>query len=240
MSNQIQIKIEGPKLTPEKFVIAAKEFLALVQGVGENISTEKIEWVVEVNAGSAIIRMRDTGPTTQSERCITAVCEGMRALRSGIASLPYGFTRDNVLSAKRLADLSDGQEISTISVQNGNASENIPQSVSAVADRILKGQSYDEFGSIEGRIDTLSARHGFICTIYDDIEKREITCYLQTDSAQRDALRGYTKRVMASGLIHYAAEGHPVSITVDEIRIFPPAEELPSSQDIQAIYELYK
>jgi hypothetical protein len=136
--------------------------------------------------------------------------------------------------------LLDGRDINAVSIQNGDGLEIIPSSVSGVADRILQGQNYNEFGSVEGKIVSLSARHGFICIVYDDIEQREITCYLQSDAAQRDAVRGYTKRVMASGLIHYAAEGNPVSITVDEIRIFPGISELPTAQDIQAIYQQYK
>jgi hypothetical protein len=45
---------------------------------------------------------------------------------------------------------------------------------------------------------------------------------------------------LAGGLIHYAKEGHPVSITVDSIRLFPPDSELPNVEEIQEIYKLYK
>ena len=45
---------------------------------------------------------------------------------------------------------------------------------------------------------------------------------------------------MAKGLIHYAKEGHAVNITVDDIRIFPPDSDLPTLEDVQAIYKLYK
>jgi len=240
MSNQIQIKIEGPKLRADKFLDGAREFLALVQGVAKNVTTEQIEWLVEVDKSSAVIRMKPTTPSHQSELCIDVVCKGMKALRAGVAALPHGFTRENAASARILAGLTDGQDIQAVSIQNGDDSESIPQSIVKVVDKILEGQRYNDFGSIEGKIISLSARHGYICVINDPIEQREITCYLQTDSAQRDAVRGYDKRVMASGLIHYAAGGYPESITVDEIHIFPPISELPTAQDIQAIYEQYK
>jgi hypothetical protein len=240
MSNQIQIKITGSKIPPDKFLEAVKEFISLVQGVAKNVTNTPIDWAVEVDRGSAIIRLKVENPSTESERSIEAVAKGIRALRSGVKAPPYGFTRDSIHSAKILAELADGQNVQSVSIQNGDAPEDIPPSLIAIADGLLARQHHDAFGSIEGKIISLSARHGFICIIHDPIEQRDITCYLQTDESQRLAHAGYTRRVLAGGLIHYAAEGHPVSITVDEMRIFPPDSELPTAQDVQAIYAQYK
>ncbi len=239
MSNQIQIKIDGGKLTPEKFLGAATEFIALVQGVAKNVTTTRIGWVVEVDKGSAIVRMRAENPSIDSEKSIDAVCQGLRALRNGIRTIPHGFTRENVSSAKAIADLVDGADVQSVSIQNGGDPEDVPHAIVQVADAILEGQHHIAFGSIEGKIVSLSAKHGFICVIDDPVGRREITCYLQTKEAQKKAHEAYTNRVMAKGLIHYAREGHAVSITVDDIRIFPPDSELPSLADVQAIYKLY-
>jgi hypothetical protein len=239
MSDQIEIKIAGQKLTPEKFLCGAAEFIALVQGVAKKISAAAIEWVVEVEHGSAILRMRANNPSKESSQSIEAVCRGVRSLRNGARTIPFGFTRETVSSAKIIASLVDGQEVQSVSIQNGGEPEPLPRTIVQVADAILEGQPQTAFGSIEGKIVSLSAKHGYVCVIDDLLGNREITCYLQTDEAQKKAVEGYTKRVLASGLIHYAKEGHAVNISVDAIRIFPPDSELPGLADVQEIHQLY-
>ncbi len=123
---------------------------------------------------------------------------------------------------------------------DGATPEAMPNTIVEVADAILEGQPRTAFGSVEGDIVSLSAKHGYICVIDDPIQHREITCYLQSDVAQKKAIEGYTKRVLAKGLLHYAKEGHAISITVDDIRIFPPDSEVPTIEEIQAIYRSYK
>lgn len=236
MSDSIEIKISGTKLTPAKFLDGVTEFLSLVQGVAKNVGTETIEWHIEVEKSSAVVRMIPDRPTP----AIKAVCHGIRSLRNGVKTIPYGFKRENVASAKIIAALVDGTEVQEVTIKNGAEPENVPRSIVKVAETILEGQNHIAFGSIEGMIVSLSAKHGFVCVIDDPCEMREITCYLQTEQAQKKAVEGYTKRVIASGLIHYAKEGHPVNITVDEIRVFPDDSQLPTLSDVQEIYRLYK
>lgn len=240
MSNQIEIKIDGKKLTPDKFLDGAKDFFALVEGVAKNIGGAAIVWMVEVDKGSAIVRMRSETPSIESEKSIDVVCQGIRSLRNGTRIIPNGFTRSEVSAARRLAKLADGKEVQFVSIRNGGQPEDLPKLVVDTADAILSGQSQIAFGGIEGEIVSLSARQGLMCTIYDSVQRREITCYLQSEEAQKNAVKGYTKRVLASGLIHYAKEGHAVSVTVDKMRIFPSDSELPTVEDVQAIYKLYK
>ena len=239
MSNQIEIKIDGRKLTPEKFLSGASEFIALVQGVAKKVAAGSVDWVVEVERGSTILRMRAINPSKESEESIDAVCHGVRALRNGVRTIPYGFSRETVSSAKVIASLVDGQEVQSVWIRNGGEPEPMPYAIVQIAEAILEGQPQIAFGSIEGKIVSLSAKHGYVCVIDDPLRMREITCYLQSDEAQKKAIEGYTKRVLASGLIHYAKEGHAVNISVDTIRIFPPDSELPSLTEIQEIYKLY-
>lgn len=240
MSNQIEIKIDGRSLTPDTFLSGANEFVALVQGVSKNVTGKKLEWLVEVEKGSAIIRLRPVNPSHEASDSISAVCNGVRSLRNGVRIIPPGFNRENISSAKIIAGLVDGLEVQSISIQNGGDKEDVPNNIVSIVDEILEGQPRTAFGSVEGKIVSLSAKHGYICTVDDPIQRREITCYLQSDQAQKTAIDGYTKRVLAKGLIHYAKEGHAVSITVDEIRIFAPDSEVPTLAEIQEIYKTYK
>src|SRR5437016_1676655 len=111
MSDQIAVKLTGNKIPPDKFIEAVQHFVALVRGVAKNITTAPIDWSVEVEKGSAIVRMRAENPSPESARSIDAVARGIRALRSGAKTAPYGFTRDSIHSARILAEVSDGRNI---------------------------------------------------------------------------------------------------------------------------------
>lgn len=242
MSNQIEIKITAKRLTPEKFLEGAKEFCALIQGVAKNVTHTPIKWSVELDSGSNVMRMRAENPTAESENSLDLVSSGVRALRGGISTVPLGFTKREVEAAKILAALNDGEDVQSVSIQNGSSPEDMPLSIVEVANAILVRESHDAFGSVEGKVVSLSARQGFICIIYDPIERREITCYLQKPELRAEIIKGFEKevRVLAGGLIHYSKEGHPVNITVDAIRLFPPDSELPTVLEIQEIYKIYK
>jgi hypothetical protein len=227
------------KLTPDKFLAGARDFFALVEGVAKNVTSAAISWKVGVDRGSDVVRMYVENPSAESEKVLDTVSQGVRALRNRARTIP-GFGMNELWAARRLAKIADGEFVQFVSIQNGSAPEELEKNVVETADAILAGESQIAFGGIEGEIVSLSSRHGFICVIYDPIQRREVTCYLQTKEAQQDALNGYTKRVLASGLIHYAKEGHAVSVTVDSITVFPSDDDLPTIEDVQAVYELYK
>lgn len=236
MSNQIEIRIEG-KLTPEKFIEAVQSFFVLIEGVAKNVVNSPVNWLVEVDKGSKIVRALVDNPSLESGKAVDAICRGVRSLRSGNRIIPYGFTKREVLASKNLAALNDGDCVQSIFIQNGGEAEGVPLAIVETAEAILSGEAYTAFGSIEGKIDSLSDKQGFICSITDPIYHREITCYFQKDEVAEEAYRGFRKRVLAGGMIRYAKEGHPTSIVVDTIRIFPEESELPTIEEVQAIFK---
>jgi len=242
MSNQIEIKIDAKKLTPEKFLEAATSFFGLVQGVAKNVVTLPVHWTVEVDKGSAIVRVRAENPTSDSEQCIETVSRGICSLRTGIHIVPYGFTKDEVRAAKTLAELTDGVDIQGVFIKNGKLPECLTPDVIKSADIILKTESSIAFGSIEGKVVNISLRQAFCCTIREPLYRKEVLCYLQDSKAQEDALESVKMkaRVLVSGLIHYAKDGYPHSITADKVEVFPPQSDLPTLREIQNIYKLYK
>src|ERR1700733_1488607 len=107
MSDHIEIKIEGKKLTPERFLEAVQSFFALIQGVTKNVAKNPVNWTVEVEKGSTVVRARVENPTPESDQSIVAICPAVNSLRTGIKTIPYGFTKDEVRAAKKLATLND-------------------------------------------------------------------------------------------------------------------------------------
>jgi len=236
VSDQIEIKINASDLTPDAFLKAAESFLDIVQGVGKNISSTPIDWRVEVAEGSAILRVRAGNPSAESARSIEAIYKGMRSLRSGVKVTPVGFSQKEVRSARALAAVIDGTKIQTITFRNGGDAEDFPKAVTAVVDAILTGENYTAFGSIEGKIDSLSDKHIFTCSVFDPNLNREITCYFQKQNIVEEAVLAFRKRVLVAGLIRYGKEGYPTSIVVDSIRIFPDESELPSLEEIRSLF----
>jgi hypothetical protein len=55
------------------------------------------------------------------------------------------------------------------------------------------------------------------------------------------AKEAFGKRVLVSGMLKYNKEGHPATMHADSLRVFPDESELPTLQEIQAIYrEIYR
>jgi hypothetical protein len=236
MSNQIEIKIDGKKLTPEKFLEAAKSFFDLIGGVAKNVAAKPVNWAVESDKGSTIIRTRIQNPSDESRQVIHAICRGVRSLRSGNKTIPHGFTKNEIVASRRLTAIIDGDGVKSVSIKNGSAPEDLLETIIATADSILSGETSTAFGSIEGTLDSLSMRHGFSCSVYEPRLQREIICYFQKTEVEQEAYRGFGKRVLAGGLIRYAKEGYPTSISVDTIRIFPDESELPTIEEVQALF----
>ena len=237
MSDQIEIKIEATDLTPESFLKAAESFLDLVQGVGKNVSPNPIDWRVEVAEGSAILRARIANPSAEGSQSVEAIYKGMRALRSGSKIVPFGFTQKELKNAKALVSVIDGNKVQKISFKNGGDLEDFPKTVIAVADGLLTGETHSAFGSIEGKIDSLSDKHSFTCSVFDPIFNREITCYFQKPSVEEEAVAAFRKRVLVSGLVRYSREGFPTSIVVDAVRVFPDESELPTIEEVRALFK---
>lgn len=237
MSNQIEIKIEATDLSPEKFLEAVTAFFELVRGVAKNIAHAPVNWKVEVDKGSAVVRAVVMNPTIESGECIDAVTRGVRSIRSGARIIPPGFTNREVRAARTLADLNDDTHIQSIALQNGSSPEPIPKTIVELADAILFREAYKDFGSLEGVIDSLSARHGSSCSVYEPLLRREITCYFQRQEVFEEAISAFRKRVLVGGLVRYAKEGYPTSMVVETIRVFPAEEELPTLEEIRALFK---
>ena len=240
MSDTIQIEIDGPKLTPDRFIKAAQAFLDLVTGVSKNLSDKATpeEWTVETEKGSVIVRMRTDNP--ERAAAIHAVGRGVRALNSGVRAVPEWFTKDEVKAARELTAVIDagGKFVTSISMANGEVIADLSPITIKTADAILSGEKYEAFGSIEGRIETLHGREAYPLAFYvsDVHSKRQVVCHFNKTEDEEGAIGAFRKRVLVYGLIHYAKEGYPTSVDADSLRIFAEEGDLPSVEQVQAIY----
>jgi hypothetical protein len=235
MTNQIEIKIEGRKLTADKFRSAVSAFFDLLESVSKEVCAgrEKVEWLVEVDHGSAIIRARaDSG-----QKITEAVQNGLVLLQAGKREYPIFFNHDAVSAARDLGKLADadGEYISSVFVKNGSAPIEITSQTSATADDLL-GSKHEAIGSVEGKIEIISDRKGFKCSILDPLYERSVICYFDNPEIEEKAYRAFKKRALARGLVRYDRNGKPVNIVVEDIREFPDELQLPTIEQVQAAY----
>jgi len=241
MSDTIEIKLSGGKIPPEKFIAAIENFLAVVQGVGRNIggSQDPIQWTVEADHGSAIIRARALNRPQEAAESTDAIRRGFHSLRTGTSVVPRGFTVAEVRATQDLADLIDADF--PISVKNGDAPEELSRDIVKTVDAMLRKDKYEDFGSIEGVLCSMARGSRFECEIRDQQSGKTVHCYFKEDDVARQAWAAFLKdRIVAHGLVRYAKEGFPTSIVADSIRFFPEESELPTVEDIQNIFQSYQ
>ena len=77
-----------------------------------------------------------------------------------------------------------------------------------------------EYGTVEGTLDTLSARGRLHFTISEPIWNMAVQCTVPDNLV--GVMQGmWRQRVAAHGIVHYDREGLPTSIRADEVELFP-------------------
>lgn len=92
----------------------------------------------------------------------------------------------------------------------------------------------EDYGSIEGRLQTVTERGRLQFIVYERLWDRPVRCFIP-DHLTEEAVAAFRTRVEVYGLIRYRKDGQPVSIDVDEIVGFPPDAEIPSFRDVHGI-----
>jgi hypothetical protein len=156
-------------------------------------------------------------------------------LRTGTKVVPRGFTAAEVRATQGLADLVDADF--PIAVKNGDTPEELSRDIVQTVDSILRRDKYEDFGSIEGVLCSMARGNRFECEIRDQQSGRTVHCYFSADEVARQAWAAFLKdRIIARGLVRYAKEGYPTSIVAESVQWFPDESELPSIEEVQAVY----
>lgn len=90
--------------------------------------------------------------------------------------------------------------------------------------------AYSDYGSVEG---TLTATNNSF-TIIRDVDELAVPCNMLEQHPE--ATQAVGKRMLVGGIIHHQADGHPLAIDVELVRVFDDPETLPTLEEIQAIF----
>ncbi|MBW1673940.1 MAG: hypothetical protein JRJ45_09920 [Deltaproteobacteria bacterium] len=234
------LKIEGKRITAEKFLKATNSFLGLVRNVADEITGEKgaVTWLVTAEKGSQIL----TATPEASESVVKDIQSIPRAINQGFRDLekkdkrPKGFSDTTLRHAKDLSSVignSDG-DVNSIVLKLGKQSRSISENTSSHVNAIL-GSRRSEEGSVEGRVTVLSDKAGLVIYVDDVLTNHSVRC-TPRNVEEQELIMAFRSRVIAIGTVHYRKDGAPVKIDVDRLRVLGKQGDLPGFEDVIGIF----
>lgn len=226
----LTLKLDG-ELQIEDFKNAVDAFCELVKAVAADMPQgQHIRWKVQVKEGSNIIQLLPTSPRTpiaQLNQVVQTIEKGVSSLAAGRKKRPLHFTDNAMKHTKKLAKIANSDLF--ISLKTNEKQLLLSAQVTASVDAYLEPH-YQDYGSTEGELVVVSASDYLVFYLVDAVTQQKIRCIVPEELETR-VLSAFRKRVMAWGLIKYRADGLPVSIQVDDFKVFQADADLPSIDD---------
>ena len=193
----------GPERVPyREFRRAVTAFVGLLGEVAEEAcgDAEAVHWEISVSEGSLLIRA--DVPATMDADAATRVRDTVRRPPQRLRRTLNRFPR-----AAPVTRLLTGEDRRDILVEEHEDVERHPSQIA-------------EYGTVEGTLDTLSARGRLHFTISEPIWNMAVQCTVPDELVE--TMRGmWRQRVAAHGVVHYDREGLPTSIRAEEVELFP-------------------
>ena len=226
-------------LSPEGFMTAARAFFGYVHEIGIALSTDGDEpkWIVRVREGSTLFGLE---PVLSAPAAIVQAIYNKAS--TGIDCLLTSTIDECGLSEGALKHLRTLSELTTRHKDRPTAIRlwvrKKPQDVNAKLADIIREDwrtDYTDFGSIEGRLESIGDKDGQIrLHVRDPMFKQTVRCYVP-EVLLPEAFVSFRKRVEVFGQIHYRKNGTPISISAEKVEQFPDDSELPTFDDVRGI-----
>ena len=231
----------GENLSPERFMAAARAFFGYVEEVSKVFTPDNrpLRWLVRVREGSALLAV-DPAPTTPPEVAHAIYARAERGIRQLIerdiedAGLPEPALR----YLRTLSEMTEAGPNKAPPVPIRLWVEKKPISFEPTIASVIREDSradYNDYGTIEGRLETIQESYGTLqFYIRDAMLRQRVRCYFP-EELLADVFDKFRKRVEVSGIIHYRKNGTPISIEAEHIIALPDDSELPTAEDVRGI-----
>ena len=241
-ATEVTISVEGqtPDLLARPFLDAVDSSLDILRDLDASIAMRRIptlRWAIaSMHIGSpAVMTLRALPPSTGkdvSQDVVNHCVDGLDLLARG-GSLPTFFSDDALNAAKRLSDLTSGNERVVI-VRTGHRSVTVSHRISANVDGLVK-KSYASDGSVEGVIEMVTIHERTYFRIYDAIQGWGVPCYFGQESIE-DVRNALGKRASITGRLRSDRLGKPESMQVSGIRLLG-SEPLPTPGEVRGVFK---
>ena len=238
VATEIAVSVEGRIPLAQPFLDAVGNSLEILAVLDASISMRQrptLRWAIaNLNMGSpAVMTLKALPPTTGkdvSQDVVNHYVDGLELLAQG-TELPTFFSRDALNAAKRLADLTRGDEL-VVTVQAAHRSVQVSPRISANVDGLVNA-SYFSDGSVEGVIKMVTIHEQTYFRIYDAIQGWGVPCYFKQGSID-EVRHALGKRASITGRLRSDRLGKPESMQISGIRILG-LEPLPTPSEVRGI-----
>lgn len=238
IDTDITLELEGSEITPDKFKRSVNAFVGLLEAITKSVCRDKppVGWRMKVKAGSNLV-----GATHAEGANASHVRKILDLTAKGLAQMDLEGEVPPIYpdqALKKLRDLSglsgrkpnDDTRVSVWVKQRRN--EITPKIYTATGTALKPG--FSEYGTVEGKLEVLSARGGVHFIIYERIWDKAVNCTVP-DKLLKKMMESWQKKIAAHGMIQYHPDGKPKNIEADDIEIIPEDRNLPSYKDVRGI-----
>lgn len=236
----LTMSIEGPHFPLAKFRKALDSFIDLLVEVDKETSDSgelTVEWSISsISSGSihitALARPVDRDLHAQRpDEVIETVTQGLDLLQEA-PIIPKGFSESALKHSKTFSAILNPDDFAEIRFKSKGWSKSVAPKLAGNVDEITK-TTQKFYGSIEGILVSISVAGKQSLGIRSSIEGKTVRCYFDDNlfEAAKDALG---QRVYVFGLIRQRVHGPKINIQVDELRVLPSADKLPTVSEILA------
>ncbi len=193
----------GPGKVPYRdFQRVVRAFTGLLSEISEEAcgDPDAVHWEISVSEGSVLIaaNLPAATDTETASRIHETVREPTGRIRRSLHRFPRAVPATRLLAGADRRDILAEDRRETV------------RHPSRIA----------EYGTVEGTLDTLSARGRLHFTISEPVWNMAVRCTVPDDLVE--SMQGmWRQRVAAHGMVHYDRAGVPTSIRAEEVELFP-------------------
>ena len=227
---ELRISISGDKIEVAAIKDVLAHFLKLLKMVEHQVASGNgVRWrIATLSYASPVVigcvgepKSRKRGAPDFARAIGATLIEGMAALEAG--KRPPGFSDDALEISKKLAASRGRRGAKEILVMEANGELPVPLSLTArtvasVEDFI--GVNSESVGSVEGRLEVISAHGGITCNVYEALTGKVVRCEVP-DEMKSDVLAAFEQRVIASGIVRRDKSGQARQIVLRRLEQIP-------------------
>lgn len=214
----IKVRAREDLVPVRSFLTVVQHALSILKDLEHGPSAEPpAEWKVSAASLQSPLSFTIGSDASNSPALVREYLAIFEQTESSIESVQSKWSERVLQNAKSLVSvLNDGISQITFATQ-GTEPVSPTQRVAATVDYFL-APAYEDYGTLEGRLETLSVHGKTRFNIYDPLTGRAIACYFPIEQLE-EAHAAFPKRVAVSGRTKYSRMGNPVSIHVESIRV---------------------
>lgn len=180
MSDTVTLALQG-EVSLAEFSAAVTRFNALIAALAADSHVEDVTWQIDaLDYSSAITTARgislNGGDPQRIDRVVNAYNEVGQALEQGV-TIP--FPQPVQKEAQGIAELlKESSEIEAVRFETAESDAIIREPAAVAKEPQPPKKAEASYGSVTGRVQTLSSRNTLRFVVYDHIHDRAVSCYL--------------------------------------------------------------